>query len=76
MNENLRELFANLPAYLGGHVLLSMTALAAALAISLPLGIVASRRPNPPRSGSNRLPVGHSHRRLVIPGTRITREKT
>lgn len=45
MNENLRELFTNLPAYLGGHVLLSTTALAAALAISLPLGIVASRRP-------------------------------
>jgi osmoprotectant transport system permease protein len=45
MNEQLHELFANLPAYLGGHILLSITALAAALAISLPLGIVASRRP-------------------------------
>src|SRR5205807_10233766 len=33
------------PAYLGGHLLLSITALVVGLAISLPLGIVASRRP-------------------------------
>src|SRR5262245_52813259 len=45
MNEQLSELFANLPAYLGGHMLLSMASLAAALAISLPLGVAASRRP-------------------------------
>ncbi len=45
MNENLQELFANLPAYLGGHVLLSVAALAAAVAVGLPLGIVAGRRP-------------------------------
>jgi len=45
VSENLQELFDNLPAYLGGHVLLSVTALAAALAVALPLGIVASRRP-------------------------------
>jgi len=45
VSENLQELFANLPAYLGGHMLLSVTTLAAAVAISLPLGIVASRRP-------------------------------
>lgn len=45
MSEQMSELFDSLPAYLGGHMLLSITALAAALAISLPLGIVASRRP-------------------------------
>ncbi len=45
MNEQWAELFLNLPAFLGGHMLLSMTALAAALAISLPLGVAASRRP-------------------------------
>jgi osmoprotectant transport system permease protein len=45
VSEQLSELFANLPSYLGGHVLLSVTALAAALAVSLPLGIAASRRP-------------------------------
>lgn len=45
MSEELAELFANLPAYLGGHIALSMAALAAALAISLPLGVAASRRP-------------------------------
>lgn len=45
MKEEWNELLANLPAYLGGHVQLSMAGLTAALAISLPLGIVASRRP-------------------------------
>jgi osmoprotectant transport system permease protein len=45
MLEELQELSANLPAYLGGHMLLSVTAVAAAVAISLPLGIIASRRP-------------------------------
>lgn len=45
MTEQLWELFGNLPAYLGGHLLLSLAALGAALAIALPLGIVASRRP-------------------------------
>jgi osmoprotectant transport system permease protein len=45
MSEQLAELFDRLPDYLGGHVLLSLVALAAGLAISLPLGIVASRKP-------------------------------
>ncbi len=45
MSEQMRELFANLPGYLGGHMLLSVTALATALIISLPLGVVVSRRP-------------------------------
>lgn len=45
MNENLQELLTNLPAYLGGHVLLSTTALLAAVAVSLPLGVAVSRRP-------------------------------
>lgn len=35
--------FANLPDYLGQHVLLSVSAMALGLAISLPLGIAASR---------------------------------
>jgi len=39
------ELFATLPKYLGGHLVLSLTALAAAVAIGVPLGIYASRRP-------------------------------
>src|SRR5262245_26718149 len=45
LREQLPELWANLPAYLGGHILLSLAALAAALAVSLPLGIAARRRP-------------------------------
>src|SRR5262245_59402855 len=43
--ENLGGQFAVLPSYLGGHMLLSLAALAAGLAISLPLGIIATRRP-------------------------------
>jgi osmoprotectant transport system permease protein len=45
MIETLLELAARLPDYLGGHMLLSMAALAVGLAISLPLGVLASRRP-------------------------------
>jgi osmoprotectant transport system permease protein len=45
MNEHLVELLRRLPAYLGGHVLLSLAALAAGLVVSVPLGIAASRRP-------------------------------
>lgn len=45
MDEQLAELFANLPAYLGGHMLLSTLSLWAGLGLSLPLGIAASRRP-------------------------------
>jgi osmoprotectant transport system permease protein len=39
------EALARLPDYLGNHVLVSVTALALGLAISLPLAIVATRRP-------------------------------
>ena len=45
MSEQLSERFAELPAFLGGHMFLSVTALLVGLAISLPLGILASRRP-------------------------------
>src|SRR5205823_4684861 len=43
--EELADLLPNFPAYVGGHILLSMAALAMGLAISLPVGIAASRRP-------------------------------
>ena len=45
MSEQLVECFHELPDYLGGQMLLSVTALALGLAISVPLGIAASRRP-------------------------------
>src|SRR5262245_55290698 len=45
MDERLAKCFATLPEYLGGHLLLSLTALAVGLAVSLPLGIAVSRRP-------------------------------
>ena len=45
MNEDWAQLLGKLPDYLGGHMLLSAIALLIGLAISLPLGIVASRRP-------------------------------
>jgi osmoprotectant transport system permease protein len=46
MGEQWIELFDKLPAYLGGHLFLSLAALAVSLMISLPLGIAASRRPH------------------------------
>ncbi len=45
MSEDLQDLFANLPAYLGGHLLLSVAAVAAAVAIGVPLGVCARHRP-------------------------------
>src|SRR5271168_853312 len=45
MDERLSGALALLPGYLAQHVLLSMTALALGVAISLPLAVVASRRP-------------------------------
>src|SRR5262249_48775114 len=45
MLDRLVLCFDKLPAYLGGHMLLSMAALAVGLGVSLPLGIAASRRP-------------------------------
>ena len=41
----IAEALARLPDYLGGHVLVSMTALALGLAVSFPLAIVSMRRP-------------------------------
>src|SRR3954466_9085089 len=45
MTPQLIEAFTRLPAYLGGHVAVSVTALLLGLAISLPLALVAIRRP-------------------------------
>jgi osmoprotectant transport system permease protein len=45
MSDELWLLFANLPDYFGGHMLLTAAALAIGLAISIPLGVWASRRP-------------------------------
>jgi osmoprotectant transport system permease protein len=45
MDERLSGALALLPGYLAQHVLLSMTALALGVAISLPLAVLASRRP-------------------------------
>jgi osmoprotectant transport system substrate-binding protein/osmoprotectant transport system permease protein len=41
----IAEAFARLPAYLGGHVAVSVTALLLGLAISLPLAFASMRRP-------------------------------
>jgi osmoprotectant transport system permease protein len=45
VTEQLAELCKDLPGYLGGHLSLSASALAVGLAVSLPLGVLASRRP-------------------------------
>jgi osmoprotectant transport system permease protein len=44
MFDQLPELLENLPRYLGGHMLLSATALGVGLLVSVPLGVLASRR--------------------------------
>ena len=45
MDSQLTEALARLPAYLGGHVAVSVTALLLGLAISLPLALLSTRRP-------------------------------
>lgn len=43
MNENFQERLAELPDYLAGHLTLSISALILGIAISIPLGVLASR---------------------------------
>ena len=45
INSRLADAWARLPDYLGSHVLVSITALAIGLGISLPLAILSVRRP-------------------------------
>lgn len=45
MGEALAPLIEQLPAYLGGHIRLSLAAILTALAIALPLGVAAARNP-------------------------------
>lgn len=45
MSEQLAECFRRLPDLLGGHMLLSLAGLVVGLLVSLPLGLLASRRP-------------------------------
>ena len=45
MRTQIADAFARLPDYLGGHVLVSLTALALGLAISLPLALLSVHRP-------------------------------
>ncbi|XBQ15154.1 MAG: ABC transporter permease/substrate-binding protein [Oceanicaulis sp.] len=45
MLEDLPDLIERLPAFLGGHIRLSLAAILTALAISVPLGVFAARRP-------------------------------
>lgn len=45
MIENLKDLLGELPDYLGGHLYLSLIALAVGLLASVPLGVYAARRP-------------------------------
>ena len=45
VDPRIAEALARLPDYLGNHVLVSVTALALGLAVSLPLALVSLRRP-------------------------------
>ena len=44
LDDRITEAFARLPDYLGGHILVSMTALALGLSVSLPLALLAMHR--------------------------------
>jgi osmoprotectant transport system permease protein len=59
----IAEALERLPAYLGGHVAVSVTALALGLAISLPLALAAIRRPH-----LRRLLLGTASLIQTIPG--------
>jgi len=63
MNSQIAEAFARLPDYLSGHVLVSLTALALGLAVSLPLAILSMRRP-----GLRRVLLGVASVVQTIPG--------
>jgi osmoprotectant transport system permease protein len=45
MSDGLKDLFRDLPDYLGGHLYLSLIALAVGLVASVPLGVYAARKP-------------------------------
>ena len=45
LDSRLADAWARLPDYLGSHVLVSVTALAIGLGVSLPLAILSMRRP-------------------------------
>ena len=45
LDPRVAEALARLPDYLGSHVLVSMTALALGVALSLPVALVSIRRP-------------------------------
>jgi osmoprotectant transport system permease protein len=45
MNSRREEALSQLPAYLGGHMLVTVSALLLGILISVPIGIFASRRP-------------------------------
>ena len=58
MHSQVTEAFARLPDYLGGHVAVSLTALALGLALSLPLAVASMSRPAESPSGlRNTLPA-------------------
>jgi osmoprotectant transport system permease protein len=63
LSSQIAEAFARLPAYLSGHVAVSLTALALGLAISLPLAFLSLRRP-----GLRRLLLGAASVVQTIPG--------
>ncbi len=45
MNDNLREQLLLLPAYLEGHLLLTLIALGLGISVSVPLGVLANQQP-------------------------------
>jgi osmoprotectant transport system permease protein len=63
MSAQIADAWARLPDYLGGHVLVSLTALALGLAVSLPLALASMHRPT-----MRRLLLGFASVVQTIPG--------
>jgi glycine betaine/choline ABC-type transport system substrate-binding protein/ABC-type proline/glycine betaine transport system permease subunit len=63
LDPRIADALARLPDYLGGHVLVSIAALALGLAVSLPLALLAARRP-----AARRALLGFSGIVQTVPG--------
>jgi osmoprotectant transport system permease protein len=63
LDPRIADALAHLPDYLGGHVLVSIAALALGLAVSLPLALLAARRP-----AARRALLGFSGIVQTVPG--------
>ena len=63
MHPQIADAFARLPDYLGGHVAVSLTALALGLAVSLPLALLSRAPAGAAQCAARRCERGADHSR-------------